>query len=106
METTEVTLEWMMTITLSGGDMPESFIASCFPEPSPYDALHNTSVTSPIHEWQDNTNYTLLVTGLQEYTHYTCSITPRNIFGEGPAANISILTNPAGIETPKVTDKL
>ena len=99
--TTDITLEL-------ASDQAESFLASCLPNRSSYHATNIMIVTSLVHTnvLQGPTNYTLLVTGLQEYTHYTCSITPRNIFGEGPTANISMLTNPAGIGTPKVTDKL
>jgi len=88
---TEVTLQWIVT------DGPDSFLVNCSSE-HPY----TTNITSLLHseDLENDTmtpsNHTLLVTGLQEYTPYTCSITPRNIFGEGPTANISILTNPAG----------
>ncbi len=88
--TTEATLQWTH---ISISDKPESFLANCL-------SASNTNVTSLVYteELANTTNYTHLLTGLEEYTNYTCFVTPRNIFGEGPTSDtITLMTTTAGI---------
>ncbi len=81
--TTEATLQWTH---ISISDKPDSFLANCL-------SVSNTIVTSLV--------YTEGLTGLEEYTNYTCFVTPRNIFGEGPTSEtITLMTTTAGIHKP------
>ena len=52
---------------------------------------------------QDNVSNTFAysITGLEEYTNYTCTITARNVFGIGLTSDtINIMTNSTGTVQP------
>ena len=93
---THATLEWTLNTT---SDKPESFVATCVPD------AHTTTinVTVQLEELTEytnttqQTNFTYQITGLQEYTDYTCFLTARNIFGDGPLSDvINVITHSAG----------
>ena len=98
---TNVTLEW--TLNYSPSDKPESFVVTCVPdEASPHTTTINVTVQlEELAEYTNTTqqtNFTYQITGLQEYTDYTCFLTARNIFGNGPPSDvICVMTNSAGI---------
>ena len=85
---TEVSLEW--TKHRSPSNNPSSFRFNCV-QVSPAASVSNTSHIITLSEEQaDYTNvinFTYLVTGLEEYTNYTCSIIARNVFGDGSSSN-------------------
>ena len=94
---THATLEWTLNYTSS--DKPESFVVTCVPdEASPHTTTINVTVQlEELAEYTNTTqqtNFTYQITGLQEYTDYTCFLTARNIFGDGPLSDaISVMTN-------------
>jgi hypothetical protein len=93
--TTEVTLEWVYN---GSRNQPNSFRVNCLPSSHP--AINVSRIITVLEEVDNTTtisNFTDSITGLEEYTNYTCSITARNIFGDGPNSDvIDIMTNPAG----------
>ena len=97
---TNATLEWTLNTT---SDKPESFVVTCVPdEASPHTTTINVTVQlEELAEYTNTTqqtNFTYQITGLQEYTNYTCFLTARNIFGDGPPSDaISVVTDSAGI---------
>ena len=96
---THATLEWTLYYTPS--DKPESFVVTCVPdEASPHTTTINVTVQEELAEYTNTTqqtNFTYQITGLQEYTNYTCFLTAGNIFGDGPPSDaISVVTDSAG----------
>ena len=99
---THATLEWTLN---TPSDKPESFVVTCVPdEASPHTNTINVTVQlEELAEYTNTTqqtNFTYQITGLQEYTDYTCFLTARNIFGDGPPSDaINFMTHAAGIIT-------
>ena len=99
---THATLEWTLNYYTSS-DKSESFVVTCVPdEASPHTTTMNETVQlEELAEYTNTTqqtNFTYQITGLQEYTDYTCFLTARNIFGDGPPSDaISVVTDSAGI---------
>ena len=97
---THATLEWTLN---TPNDKPESFVVTCVPdEASPHTTTINVTVQlEELAEYTNTTqqtNFTYQITGLQEYTDYTCFLTARNIFGDGPPSDaINVMTDSAGI---------
>ena len=97
---THATLEWTLNTT---SDKPETFVVTCVPdEASPHTNTINVTVQlEELAEYTNTTqqtNFTYQITGLQEYTSYTCFLTARNIFGDGPSSHaINVTTTSAGI---------
>ena len=93
---THATLEWTLN---TPSDKPESFVVTCVPdEASPHTTTINVTVQlEELAEYTNTTqqtNFTYQITGLQENTDYTCFITARNIYGDGPPSDaISVMTN-------------
>ena len=95
---THATLEWTLNTT---SDKPESFGVTCVPdEASPHTTTINVTVQlEELTEYTNTTqqtNFTYQITGLQEYTDYTCFLIARNIFGPSSDA-INVTTTSAGI---------
>ena len=84
-------------------DKPESFVVTCVPdEASPHTTTINVTVQlEKLAEYTSTTqqtNFTFQITGLQQSTDYTCFLTARNIFGDGPSSDsINVTTTSAGI---------
>ena len=91
MGTTEASLEW--AIYNGTNNHPSSFRVNCQPTPSVSDIIDIIALSDHLNV----TSFTHLLTGLEEYTNYTCSIIARNIFGDGPTSNTTDLTQPPGI---------
>ena len=97
---THATLEWTLN---TRNDKPESFVVTCVPdEASPHTTTLNVTVQlEELAEYTSTTqqtNFTFQITGLQQSTDYTCFLTERNIFGNGPSSDsINVTTTSAGI---------
>ena len=82
-------IEWTLR---TANNKAESFLVTCA---SPYTLIN---ISYSINLTRERTCFIYQITGLQEYTNYTCSITARNIFGAGPPSHaISVMTKSAGI---------
>ena len=85
-------IEWTFYDEITDNNKADSFLITYASSNTVINVSYNISFTS------ERVYLVYQITGLQENTDYTCFLTARNIFGDGPSSNIINVTTKSVID--------
>ena len=84
-------IEWTFYDEITDNNKADSFLITYASSNTVINVTYNRNFT------RERVYFVYQITGLQENTDYTCFLTARNIFGDGPSSNIiNVTTKSAG----------